>query len=93
MLFRSEVIDFLKKRSIPTAIHYPKLLPDQEALCMKNKGFIKNLFRQRTFKSYSIPNARNLVSKVLSLPMHPLLNEKDQDLIVETFIEANNLII
>ena len=32
---REEVIDFLNKRSIPTAIHYPKLLPDQVALSKK----------------------------------------------------------
>ena len=90
---REEVIDFLNKRSIPTAIHYPKLLPDQVALSKKNNGFLKNFFHKNIYKSYFIPNARNLVSKVLSLPMHPMLSEKDQDLIVETFIEANNVII
>ena len=86
---REEVINFLKNKSIPTSIHYPKLLPDQDALCAKKSGFIKNFFHKKIYKSHVIPNARNLVSKVLSLPMHPMLSDKDQDLVVETLINAN----
>ena len=47
---REEVIDFLEKRSIPTTINYPRLLPDQEALSNKNNGFIKNFFHKNTYK-------------------------------------------
>ena len=90
---REEVIDFLKSKSIPTSIHYPKLLPDQVALNNKNRGFIKRIFKRSLYKSHLIPNSRNLVSKVLSLPMHPMLSEKDQDFVVETLkdaIKSNN---
>ena len=60
---REDVIEFLKSRSIPTSIHYPKLLPDQVALNNKNRGFIQSIFTKSIYKSHLIPNSRNLISK------------------------------
>ena len=53
----------------------------------KNILSVKNL--RKIYKSYSLKIAQNLVDKVLSLPMHPLLNENDQDLIVDSLISAD----
>ncbi len=85
---RDKIIEFLKSKSIPTAIHYPKLLSDQVALNNKKCGFLKNIFQKKIYKTYGISNSRNLVSKVLSLPMHPMLSDQDQDLVLKTLIEA-----
>ena len=49
---------------------------------------LDNFFKRTIFKSYKLENARNLVSKVLSLPMHPLLKEEDQDKIIDCLIYA-----
>ena len=37
---REKIINYLKEKGIPTAIHYPILLPDQPALNKKKKGFL-----------------------------------------------------
>lgn len=84
---RDKIIAFLKEKNIPTSIHYPSLLPDQVALQNK-KNFLNNFFKRPIFKSYKLQNARNLVSKVLSLPMHPMLKEDDQDKIIDCLIDA-----
>ena len=84
---RDKIISFLKEKGIPTSIHYPSLIPDQVAL-NNRKNLIDNVFKRKIFKSYKLENARNLVSKVLSLPMHPLLKEDDQDKIIDCLIDA-----
>ena len=81
----------MKSKGIPTSVHYPSLLPDQEALknlIPRNKSVIKNLFSRNNFKTYSINNAKEIAKKVLSLPMHPLLKAKEQDLIVDSLLES-----
>ena len=84
---RDKIISFLKEKGIPTSIHYPSLIPDQVAL-NNRKNLLDNFFKRAIFKSYKLENARNLVSKVLSLPMHPLLKEEDQDKIIDCLIYA-----
>ncbi len=84
---KNEIINFLKKKGIPTAIHYPSLLSDQLAL-NKKKGILQKFFNKKIYKSKNIENAKNSVNKVLSLPMHPLLKEVEQDLIIDSLIEA-----
>ena len=42
---REKIIDSLKAKGIPTAVHYPILLSDQVALNKKKKGFV-NSFNQ-----------------------------------------------
>lgn len=53
---------------IPTAVHYPSVLPDQVAIADTD---------------CNVPNSRELSGEVVSLPMHPYLSENDQDKIVE----------
>ncbi len=88
---RDKIISFLKTKGIPTSIHYPSLIPDQVAL-NKNKKFLDKFLKRPLFKSHEIGNARNLVTKVLSLPMHPLLSDEDQDFIVNSLIDARKAI-
>ena len=90
---REKVIENMKSKGIPTSIHYPSLLPDQEALKNinpKNKGLLNNIFSGKCFKSYSINNAKEIAKTVLSLPMHPLLTVENQDLVINSLLESIN---
>ena len=90
---RDKVIENMKSKGIPTSVHYPSLLPDQEALKnlnLKNKKLFKNLFSGNSFRIYSIDNAKKIARKVLSLPMHPLLTIDNQDLVINSLLESIN---
>ena len=83
----------MRNKGIPTSVHYPSLLPDQEALknlIPRNKSVLNNLFSRKRFKSYSINNAKKISKKVLSLPMHPLLKAEEQDLVINSLLESIN---
>jgi len=67
---RDLVVDFLKKNEIPTAIHYPLPLNKQPAL----SDFSTNL-----------KNGDIASETVLSLPIHPYMDEGDFLKIIETF--------
>ena len=91
ILFKSKIETLLlnmKNRGIPTSVHYPSLLPDQNALRSKKKNFLKNIFSKQTFKSYDLKFAQEIASKVISLPMHPYLSEDDQNLIIDSLMES-----
>jgi UDP-2-acetamido-2-deoxy-ribo-hexuluronate aminotransferase len=60
----------LKEKDIPTAVHYPIPLNKQPAL-------------QQSIKT---PVAETVAERVVSLPMHPLLSEKDMDTIVKQIL-------
>jgi dTDP-4-amino-4,6-dideoxygalactose transaminase len=67
---RDAVADRLKVLGIPTAIHYPR-----------------PLHRQPAFDSFPVAGgglaiSEQLADEVLSLPMHPYLDEQTQDRIV-----------
>ena len=64
----------LKEKGIPTAVHYPTLLPDQPAI---NNFLISN----------DLEHAQKASSMVMSLPMHPYLAEEDQNYIVSSLEE------
>ncbi len=90
---RNKVIEKLKEQKIPTSVHYPSLLSDQEALKKNNKisNFIPmNFLRKKLFISKSLNNAKKISQKVLSLPMHPMLGEKDQDTIIKSVLSVLN---
>ena len=90
---RDKVIENMKSKGIPTSVHYPSLLPDQEALKFlksKNKSLINRIFSRKSFKSYAINNAKEISKKVLSLPMHPLLTVENQDLVINSLLESIN---
>ncbi len=79
---RFKVQEFLKSKGIPTAIHYPCLLNEQEILSDSNTEKIKK-------NSENLIFAKEASKEVLSLPFSPYLKEIDQDLIVEKVHEAN----
>lgn len=62
---RDELAEFLKKNGIMTAIHYPGLIFEQEAY--RFFGISKNDF----------PVSAKVSSQILSLPLHPELEEYD----------------
>jgi dTDP-4-amino-4,6-dideoxygalactose transaminase len=72
---RKQAMASLKKAGIPAAIYYPKPLHLQKAFsCL---GYEKGQF----------PVAEEIAEKIFSLPMHPYLEEKDQDFIIRTLIK------
>jgi UDP-2-acetamido-2-deoxy-ribo-hexuluronate aminotransferase len=62
---RDELQEFLKSKNIPTAVHYPIPLYRQEA------------FKYLNEKPENFPISEKLSQTVMSLPMHPFLEEKD----------------
>ncbi len=73
---RDSVIDHLRSRGIPTAIHYPIPLHRQEAfagLRLSDKGF---------------PVTNKVSNEVFSLPMHPFMSDAEVDLVCASIKEA-----
>jgi len=60
----------LKESGIPTAVYYPKCLHEQP------------VFAGLGYRYGDFPEAEKASKEVISLPMHPFLSEKDQDLVV-----------
>jgi dTDP-4-amino-4,6-dideoxygalactose transaminase len=73
---RDAVATALKRRQVPTAIHYPKPLHLQSAYL----GFPR--------PSGGLPVAERLAGEVLSLPMHPYLEPLVQDRIISAVRDA-----
>jgi UDP-2-acetamido-2-deoxy-ribo-hexuluronate aminotransferase len=71
---RDAVQTKLKQAGIPTAVHYPLLLPEQPALGEK----------------VYLPHAQALARRVVSLPMCPYLSAQDSELIVEELLKVNS---
>ena len=72
---RAKVQDALKSAGIPTMIYYPKAMSTQLAFA-EDKQYIENL------------NTRELCTTVLSLPMHPYLDEADIRIIADAVKRA-----
>jgi UDP-2-acetamido-2-deoxy-ribo-hexuluronate aminotransferase len=74
---RSEVQEKLKVEGIPTAVHYPIPLNKQPAVANANA---------------ILPVGDAIAERVMSLPMHPYLNEDNNKLIVDHIVnELNNI--
>jgi dTDP-4-amino-4,6-dideoxygalactose transaminase len=73
---RSEMQAALKKRGVPSAVYYPKPLHQQTA------------YRHFPVSGNGLPVSEMLSSKVLSLPMHPYLDEDTQNYIIESVKQA-----
>ena len=73
---RDQAAERLKAKGIPTAVYYPKCLHEQP------------VFAGLGYKWGDFPESEKASREVLSLPMHPFLTEKEQDLIVESLKEA-----
>jgi UDP-2-acetamido-2-deoxy-ribo-hexuluronate aminotransferase len=70
---REKIQDTLKANGVPTAIHYPKpihIQPAYQDLCCPE----------------CCPESLKASSRVLSLPMHPSLDESMQEIIVESLL-------
>lgn len=72
---RESVVASLSSQGIPTAVHYPIPLNQQEAYAPLSKGG-------------PTPVADQLASRVMSLPMHPDLDLQTQDRVVRALAEA-----
>ena len=60
---RDELKEFLEKKGIETKIKHPILMCDQPGYKLKKK--------------YSVPNSRRLLQRILSLPLHESLLDKE----------------
>ncbi|MEM8743253.1 MAG: DegT/DnrJ/EryC1/StrS aminotransferase family protein [Pseudomonadota bacterium] len=66
----------MKAKGVPTAIYYPKPLHHQTA------------YRDYPVPAGGLAVSERLATEVLSLPMHPYLDEKAQDRVVTTLLGA-----
>jgi dTDP-4-amino-4,6-dideoxygalactose transaminase len=73
---RDQVVAHLASLAIPTAIHYPTPLHRQSA------------YARYPIAGNGLPASERLAAEVLSLPMHPYLDETTQDRIVEAVRDA-----
>src|SRR4029079_1079481 len=60
----------LKREGVPTAVYYPKPLHQQTA------------YRHYPVAGNGLPVSERLAAEVVSLPMHPYLDEETQDRVV-----------
>ena len=72
---RDAMLDKLKSRSVPTAIYYPKPLHIQEA------------YASLGYRYGDFPVSEASADRIFSLPMHPYLDEEEQDYIVNAVLE------
>lgn len=68
----------LKEADIPTAVYYPKPLHLQEA------------FSYLCYKEGDFPISEDCAKRIFSLPMHPYLEEKDQQKIAKILLNGMN---
>ncbi|MGE0231031.1 MAG: DegT/DnrJ/EryC1/StrS family aminotransferase [Flavobacteriaceae bacterium] len=68
---RAAFADHLKEAGIPTAIYYPKPMHMQSA------------YRRFPIAQGGLPVCEKLAGEVISLPMHPYLDEETQDRIID----------
>ncbi|MGJ4939537.1 DegT/DnrJ/EryC1/StrS family aminotransferase [Bradyrhizobium sp. HKCCYLS1011] len=80
---RDGLRNYLAQRGIASAIHYPTLIPDQKPV------------RGLGVEGLSIPVARGLSPKIVSLPCHPQLTDSQADVVIEavtTFCRESQVI-
>jgi UDP-2-acetamido-2-deoxy-ribo-hexuluronate aminotransferase len=66
----------MKARSVPTAVHYPTSLHEQP------------VFANLPYNKGDFPASERAAARVISLPMHPYLNEETQRQIVKAVVES-----
>ena len=67
---REKLAEHLKAHGIPTAVYYPKCLHEQP------------VFKQLGYKVGDFPAAEKASREVISLPMHPWLEDSEQERVV-----------
>lgn len=70
---RDQLQASLRTAGIPTAVHYPRPLNHQPAVADK---------------SATVPVSEDLAQKVMSIPMHPYLSQRDCDMVVQELSKA-----
>ncbi|MBN8968213.1 MAG: DegT/DnrJ/EryC1/StrS family aminotransferase [Rhizobiales bacterium] len=73
---RAAFADALKTRGVPTAIYYPKSMHQQTA------------YRHFPVADGGLPVSERLSEDVISLPMHPYLDEATQDRVIKAVRDA-----
>ncbi len=73
---RDKVISHLKEKNIPNMIYYPT---PQHAL---------PVFKDEPTYGENFKNANDYCARTLSLPMHPYLDEKEQQQVIDAVLEA-----
>ena len=68
---RADLIELLKAQGIPTAVYYPKPLHQQTA------------YKHYPVAGNGLPVSEKVAQEVISLPMHPYLDEKTQAMICD----------
>ncbi len=69
---RSALSHALETAGIQTAVHYPRIIPDQQAL---SDGAPHHVLG-------NLPNARRLAQEELSLPIHPFVTDAEVDRVI-----------
>ena len=73
---RDSVQAKLKENGIPSMIYYPRGLHQQAA------------YKRMQLDDADYPNTAAATQRVLSLPMHPYLNDEEQHIIIKSLLEA-----
>ncbi len=73
---RNEVQRRLKEKGIPTMVYYPRGLHQQQA------------YRWMGLRNEAFPNTVKATDCVLSLPMHPYMDEAEQNDIIKSLLEV-----
>jgi UDP-2-acetamido-2-deoxy-ribo-hexuluronate aminotransferase len=73
---REQIIDHLKKKGIPVAIHYPLPVHKQEA------------YSNQQLADKDFPVAVRMSREVFSLPMHPFLTREESQQVASAIEEA-----
>ena len=75
---RDEFLNKMQEAGIPTAVHYPVPIHHQP------------IFKELGYADIDMPHSEKASQRVVSLPMHPYLDEKSQDKIIETVLRLKD---
>ena len=73
---RAALQAYLKENGVETAVHYPTPL------------HLQPVFHNLRYRMGAFPHAERASNRVLSLPMHPFLNDGDISLISHSLVHA-----
>lgn len=65
---------FLQENGIPTAVHYPRTMPDQPAY-------------EKIGRTHDISVSRKMANVVVSLPLYPDMTDEQQDYVITTVMQ------
>ncbi|PVX24547.1 MAG: aminotransferase DegT [Candidatus Bathyarchaeum sp.] len=74
---RDELADYLAEKGVGVAIHYPVPI------------YRQGLYQKLGYKNTVCPNTEDACNSVLSLPVHPLVDKKDVEYILEALEEIS----